>query len=197
MSQFSASWLVQTLHSLDPCEIWRYLSPILYVWKMRLFRHFPQVTLWMWDGAETPAENPRLPAQHPLCPLYSSCDSSHILFVSISRLLYQYTRSPTHTPNLTTWPKPSLFFLDCCHSLLAFFFFSFFLFWDFIYLFLERGERRKRGRETSIGFLSHAPAWGLTSSPDLCPDENGTSDLLFCGTTPNPLNHTSQGKLLL
>ena len=37
---------------------------------------------------------------------------------------------------------------------------------DFIYLFLERGERRKRGRETSMcGFLSHAPYWGPGLQP--------------------------------
>ena len=40
----------------------------------------------------------------------------------------------------------------------------------FIYLFLERGERRKKGRETSmckgnIGCLSHAPSWGPGPQP--------------------------------
>ena len=38
---------------------------------------------------------------------------------------------------------------------------------DFIYLFLERGERgRKRWRETSLcGYLSHAPYWGPWPQP--------------------------------
>ena len=41
-------------------------------------------------------------------------------------------------------------------------FYFLFIFKDFIYIFLERGEgRRKRGRETSMcGCLSHVPHWG-------------------------------------
>ena len=43
---------------------------------------------------------------------------------------------------------------------------------DFIYLFLERGERRrKRGKETSMcGCLSHAPIGDLAINPGMCPD---------------------------
>ena len=38
---------------------------------------------------------------------------------------------------------------------------GFFLFKDFIYLFLEKGEARKKGRETSLcGCLLNAPYWG-------------------------------------
>ena len=33
------------------------------------------------------------------------------------------------------------------------------------YLFLERGEGRKRQRETSMGCLSHAPKWGPSLQP--------------------------------
>ena len=37
---------------------------------------------------------------------------------------------------------------------------------DFIYLFLERGEGRERGRETSMcGCLSRAPYWGPGPQP--------------------------------
>ena len=42
---------------------------------------------------------------------------------------------------------------------------------DFIYLFLERGEERKRGRETSVcGCLLHTPYWDLACHPGMCPD---------------------------
>ena len=60
--------------------------------------------------------------------------------------------------------------------------FSFFLFFkDFIYLFLERGEGRERGRETSMcGCPSHAPPGDLACNPGLCPAwEPGT--LWFAG----------------
>ena len=41
------------------------------------------------------------------------------------------------------------------HSFLGFFFFN------FIYSFLERGEGKEKGRETSMcGCLSHTPYWG-------------------------------------
>ena len=49
---------------------------------------------------------------------------------------------------------------------------AFFFFWDFIYLFLERGEGGEKGRETSMcGCPSHTPYWepGLqprNSNPD-------------------------------
>ena len=43
---------------------------------------------------------------------------------------------------------------------------------DFIYLFLERGEGRERGRETSMCCcLSHIPTPGdLAHNPGTCPD---------------------------
>ena len=53
---------------------------------------------------------------------------------------------------------------------------------DFIYLFLERGEGREKGRETlicerDIGCLSHAPNWGPGLQPRHVP-WLGTSDPL-------------------
>ena len=45
-------------------------------------------------------------------------------------------------------------------------FLSFFFFEDFIYLFLERGEGKEKGRETSMcGCLSRAPYWGPGLQP--------------------------------
>ena len=42
----------------------------------------------------------------------------------------------------------------------------FFFFKDFIYLFLDRGEGKERGREISMcGCLSHAPYWGSGPQP--------------------------------
>ena len=42
---------------------------------------------------------------------------------------------------------------------------------DFIYLFLERGEGKERGKETSMcGCLSHAPYWDMAYNPGMCPD---------------------------
>ena len=42
---------------------------------------------------------------------------------------------------------------------------------DFIYLFLEREEGRKRGRETSMCVAACAPPTGdLACNPGLCPD---------------------------
>ena len=66
---------------------------------------------------------------------------------------------------------------------------------DFIYLFSERGEGRKRGRETSMcGCLSHAPYWGPGLKPRHVPWlGNQASDPLVCRPALNPLSNTSQG----
>ena len=41
---------------------------------------------------------------------------------------------------------------------------------DFIYLFLDRGEGRERGKETSMcGCLSHTPYWGPGLQPRCVP----------------------------
>ena len=74
----------------------------------------------------------------------------------------------------------------CCYS--------FFIFFK-IYLFLEIGEARKRGRERSmISCLSHAPSWGPGPKPRHgALIRNLTFDLSLCGTTPNSLSHAGQG----
>ena len=64
---------------------------------------------------------------------------------------------------------------------------------DFIYLFLERGEVRKKEGERNINVwlpLAH-PRLGTWSSTQACAlTENGTSIPLICRRTLNPLNHT-------
>ena len=54
---------------------------------------------------------------------------------------------------------------------------------DFIYVFLEKGERRKRGRETSVGCLSQVdpdePATQARALTGSC-----TGDLSLCRTEP-------------
>ena len=71
-----------------------------------------------------------------------------------------------------------------------------FFFKDFIYLFLERGERRKRNinvRQKHWSFAScKPPARDLAHNPSMSSDWNRTGHLLACGTSPNPLSHTSQ-----
>ena len=64
-------------------------------------------------------------------------------------------------------------------------------------LFLERGEGRKRGSETSMhGCLSRTPHWGLGTPPRHCARAgNGTSDPLVCRAAPYPRSHTSQSKI--
>ena len=59
-----------------------------------------------------------------------------------------------------------------------------FLFFKRFYLFLKRGEgKRKRGRETSIVVASHVPPAGdLGYNPAMCPDrESNTATLWFAG----------------
>ena len=47
----------------------------------------------------------------------------------------------------------------------------FLFFLRFYLLFLEIGERREKGRETSMcGCLSNAPYWDLVRNPGMCPD---------------------------
>ena len=83
-------------------------------------------------------------------------------------------------------------------SLLLFLFFK----KDFIYLLLEREEGRererkggrKRGRETSIDCLSHAPNQGPAPQPQHVPQPGiKPVNFLVCGTMPNPWSHTCQG----
>ena len=66
---------------------------------------------------------------------------------------------------------------------------------DFIYLFLERGERRKRGKETSICVASHVPPTGnLAHIPGMYAlTGNWNSDFLFHRPMLNSLSYTTQG----
>ena len=82
---------------------------------------------------------------------------------------------------------------------LDFFGFSFhfdllFFFKYFIYLFLERGQGRKRGRETSVcSCLLCTPYWGPDPQPRRVPWPGiKAAYLSVCGRTPNLLSHTSQ-----
>ena len=76
--------------------------------------------------------------------------------------------------------------------------FCFFFPKDFIYLFLERGEGRKKGRETSM-WEKH-PLVASSTHPDgdwsqaYAMTGNQTGDLLLCRNTPNQLSHMGQGK---
>ena len=78
-------------------------------------------------------------------------------------------------------------------------------FWkDFIYLFLDGGKWRERGKETSMrerntDWLLLVWAW-LETSPATQAHAlswNGTGNLSLCGMAPSQLSHTSQGSLHL
>ena len=68
-------------------------------------------------------------------------------------------------------------------------------------IFSERGREGKREgekhgkRERYPSVASHrCPVQGLNLQPRACAlTGDGKGDLLLCGTTPNPLSHTSQG----
>ena len=99
---------------------------------------------------------------------------------NIIRKHYIYAR----THRRETGDLPSL------HLLSSFFFFK-----DFIYLFLERGERKEKEREWNINVWlplvcspTGAQACALTG--------NGTGNTLVRRLALNPLSHTSQGPLL-
>ena len=64
-----------------------------------------------------------------------------------------------------------------------------------IYLFLGRGEGKEKDRERNIDGLplTCPPTGNLACNPGMCPDWESNHDLSVCGTTPNPLSHTSQG----
>ena len=65
----------------------------------------------------------------------------------------------------------------------------------FIYLFLEIWKGgRKRGRETFINCVLHAPQLGTGPSMKACIlTGNQTGDLSLSGMTLNQVSHTSQG----
>ena len=66
---------------------------------------------------------------------------------------------------------------------------------DFIYLFLERGEKREKERENDIHWLPlSCPQLGTWPTTQSCAlTGNQTSTLLVCRLVLNPLSHTSQG----
>ena len=69
-----------------------------------------------------------------------------------------------------------------------------FLFLDFIYLLLERGEGREKKEKHQCVVVSYtAPNGDLAHNPDMCPDWNQIGDLLARRSALNPLSHTSQG----
>ena len=74
----------------------------------------------------------------------------------------------------------------------------YFIFKDFIYLFLERGEGREKERERNINvwvpFATPTGTWPATQACSLT--GNQTSDLLVHRPALNPLSHTSQGIFL-
>ena len=75
------------------------------------------------------------------------------------------------------------------------FFKTFYLFiYLFIYLFLERGEGRKRGKETSLcGCLIHTLHQGTQPTPQACAlTGNQINDTLVHRPALNGLSHTSQ-----
>ena len=68
---------------------------------------------------------------------------------------------------------------------------------DFIYLFLERGERRekKRERNISVWLPIESSQLGTFPSTQACAvTGNQTGNPLVCKLALNPLSHTSQGQ---
>ena len=71
------------------------------------------------------------------------------------------------------------------------------------YLFLERGEERKKERERNIDVqentdwlpLHISPNGNQASNPGMCPDQESKQWPLLWGTIPNSLSHASQGCL--
>ena len=67
---------------------------------------------------------------------------------------------------------------------------------DFIYLFLERGEGKERGREDQGVVASHTPPLGTWPTTQACAlTGNRIGDPLGHRLVLNPLNHTSQDTL--
>ena len=71
----------------------------------------------------------------------------------------------------------------------------YYFFKDFIYLFLERGEGRKKRKGEKhwlVASRTH-PNQGTNPQLGMCSDWELNWTLLLCGTTPNKLNHIGQG----
>ena len=71
----------------------------------------------------------------------------------------------------------------------------FLFFKDFIYLFAERGEgKKKEGEKHQCVVASSVPPTGdLAHNPGMCPDWESNSNPLVCRLALDPLSHTSQG----
>ena len=62
----------------------------------------------------------------------------------------------------------------------------------------REGEKQCCERETSIGCLLYVPLLQTEPASLACaPTRNGTGNLVLCGTAPNQLSHTGQGRILL
>ena len=74
----------------------------------------------------------------------------------------------------------------------------YFLFKDFIYLFLERGDGREgQKHHWVVGCLSHTPLLGTRPATQACAlTGNQAGDPLVHRPVLNPLNHTSQGSCI-
>ena len=74
------------------------------------------------------------------------------------------------------------------------------IFFNFIYLFLERGEGRekKRERNTNVWLPLAHPLLETCSTTQACASAgNGSGDPLVCRLALNPLSHTSQSQFLI
>ena len=68
-----------------------------------------------------------------------------------------------------------------------------------MYLFLERGEGKKKERERNINVWLHLthPHLGTWPATQACAlTGNQTRDLSFCRPVLNPLSHTTQGSII-
>ena len=147
---------------------------------------------------------------HSITPSFSRCGCGY--FASTSVTAFEMRQSCVQTLSLTTcalsyWDfympnfplgyklLPVTRYIWFVFKLFAFIYF----FKDFIYLFLERGEGREGGRETSMcGCLSRAPflggTWPATQACALdWESKNRTGNTLVCRPTLNPPSYASQG----
>ena len=110
------------------------------------------------------------------CSSWTSMSSSFTKLGNFSLIIFSNnfsiswsSSSPSGLPMIWMLVHLEMFLRILILSLLCF------VFRDFIYLLLERGEERKKGRETSlckrymIGCLSHAPNWGPGLQPKHVP----------------------------
>lgn len=127
-SAFPPQWLrlLVHVHCHTELELWlnsNFCTGIVFIWALwgwkgvsahfvgvkneAFHAHFPQVTLWLWGGAETPNPNPGLPSN----ALFSA--SIHTVIhptscLSVCSICSVNTQNPAPPHSGTTWPKPSL-----------------------------------------------------------------------------------------